>query len=455
MQNNLFTKKAPLPQESFLYQTERMLDTIIARIERQNLQDLGIQVPLSPEILFRFRHKKDTKESQVLEYNPKAEDYQNYGYMPNLTLSYAKSTYTTGWYLDWLKIQCSVPKLLFDSSYFMNDASDLDTFTQSLSEKLREIGIGIRPSQISKLSISSFSIAYNILLPPRYGKPVGFLKKVSLLDKAKNIRKVLNTEYDEEAEGLAVRSFSQNTGFRMYDKGSQIINEARTPRERELKELILTDKIPSSILRLEKVYQRKASVKSAVNRFTKRPLKQDVVLHQLFNDGLCKDGLVDMTDKLGKTVNLIAADLGYDYQQLPIEAIWQVARDAGLSGQEVAFFSMYAIAVGQMGVKNALTQYDRIYGRKGQKHRTKFVNQISKVLEKADLKGFMLIDLFAVIKRQLVDFKVYKTVQQAQEVLDVAIAADGTGTFRGNKPNGKHEVLGLFGDIEAPSPSLN
>lgn len=394
-----------------------MLDTIIARDDYKSLQQAGISISLSQDIIQRhFRYKKNTTENKVLELNPSADDYKKYGYLPNLTISYAKSQYGQGFYLDYFKLQCSVPKVLFGSSYFMSDGSDLGIFCEILSSKLRIFGIILTKEQIAGLSLSSFTCSYNILLPTLFGSPVTFLKKIVLLDTAKYIRNVLNTDFDETVDGFSVRSYSQNTGYGIYDKGSQLINNAKTSDELELKEKLQKREIPHCILRFERIYQRKVSIKSEVNRYFKRPHTTNPTIRDIFNEGLCKGILSDMTDKLGKTLNLISAELGYEHKFLPIEYVWEKAKEMGLNGHEIAFFTNYAISVGQMGVKATNVKYDEIYGRQGQKNRHKYTSAINDKLQRADLTGFTLVNLFDEIKHQINSFEIYKTEEQAREV---------------------------------------
>jgi hypothetical protein len=339
----------------------------------------------------------------------------------------------------------------------MNDEEDLELFCSELANKLNIIGIGISAQQVRKLSLQSASFSYNIILPERFGRPIGFLKKLSVLDVGKHIRNVMNTEYNESAEGYCERRYSQNTGYRMYDKGSEIINQAKTPSEILLRDKLVDRAIPANILRLEKCYQNKKTLKKLLNPFYKKPPKDDVCLEQVFNNGLCKIELTDMMGKLGKTMNLITADIADKNPFLTAEYVMRLSKKLGLKGHEIDYFTTFALSASQMGVKNTVTLYDEIHGRQGQKDRSKYANIINNKLIKADLSNFGLVALFKIIREQLTAFKIYKNEQQAQEIYEVVEALNKpkvTPVIKLRKKEvkpksiSKEETLSLFAGIE-------
>ncbi len=394
-----------------------MLDTIISLTYAARLRALGIYI--DPRTLESNGFKYVPRNS-AYQFNPTDDFLRRYGYYPNVTVHVFRSKFDSSFVVDRLKVQCSYQRIIFDTSYYSPDGTYKDMFCNLLSEKLVKISIPVTAEKVRKLSVSEFAPSANIILPQHFGRPVGFLKKLTFLDVSKQFHNILNSEYSEEVEGFAYREYSQNTGFRIYDNGSSIRNHPKTLADLEVNGNIEAGLLPANIFRVEKTYQNKPTARKAIGKFIPKGSHDDIFLEDVLNQELCKAELLDTVTKIGNVFDLIVTDLGSEPQFLPIEYLWHVAKQFGLKGHEIAYFTNYALALQQMGRKNAVTLYDDVFGRTGQKQRCKYSSLINKRLGKVNLNGFFLFDLFEEIKTQISEFKPYTNGDEANAILAAA-----------------------------------
>jgi len=392
---------------------KRAMDTIVSITYEPILQKLDIQIPYSPLLNSGLYKKKIiSKDRCSLIFNPNITQTRKYGYLPSITIRYYK--YPNGKIeVSSFKFQCSVPKVIYDNSYYLTDENDLDLFSTNLSEKFRLLKIPIEPDKIKWLDVSTSASSWNVILPTRIGSPYTFLKRIAFLDYGQHFKNTMNIGYDEHTEGYRCGTYSKNTGHSIYDKGSEIQNRPKTFSEIELAQKLKEKKIPHCILRIEKNLQSKPALRKAL--YPSRTGKaQPIPIKDLFNNEFHKKQLLDMVGKLGKTVNLVAIDVSHKDNFLSVERAIAGASRLGLKGTNAIFFSLHSLAIGQMGVKNANALIDRELGRAGQRYRSKLASEISKELEQKKFKDFFLVDLFEVIKEQIEGFKPYKNEEQTK-----------------------------------------
>jgi len=167
--------------------------------------------------------------------------------------------------INYIKIQCSVTKLIFGSSYYMVKESHLFDFCKALHQKLAFLGIQIPLEKIPKLGLSQVAICFNAEIPEEFGNLNNYIER-HLLNFTINqhYKKKRHSVYDEQNFGICFREYSQNVSYKIYDKVAEIKANSKTKTEKRVISDINSGILPKNIMRLEKTYQRISTLKKVL-----------------------------------------------------------------------------------------------------------------------------------------------------------------------------------------------
>ncbi len=219
-----------------------MLDTVILEIEDAT----SLIIDYS-----KFKTTKDKISNMIGFYrwvnNPTTEDRKRGIYKPRLTL-------IKRGYKFYLKVEFSVPKLLFGNNLDEVSESDFMEVISILQKKMKEMGVRVFKVKIINAKVSSFHPSKNISLTDGYTSTFAIkeLSKVNLnghldLDKI-----------DFRNNGQSLQLYSNSHSFVLYDKISDLnkpkkraIDKDQTMQQLSLFNDIKKDKKQLEVLRME------------------------------------------------------------------------------------------------------------------------------------------------------------------------------------------------------------
>lgn len=273
-----------------------MLDTVI------------LQIPIEyPAIIDHSQFKPSTRSiadnpASFFKYtnNPKKADRENRAYKPRLTIiKRGKKIY--------LKVEFSVPKLLFNNNLDEVGETDFDRVTSKLQKIIKEMGVMLWNYQIEDAEVISFHPSKNILLSKGYTSSFAIreLSKINLNQKL-DLEKV-----SFRNNGEALQFYANRHSLVLYDKindlnkpSKRAIDKDQTKPQLDLFEHIKKEKRSLEVLRLEIRLSHKKKMIEVLNKvsFTDAPLFKSI-----FRKDLCQKILkLYWNDFFGKNLFLFS-----------------------------------------------------------------------------------------------------------------------------------------------------
>ncbi len=231
--------------------------------------------------------------------NPSPEDKGNHVYMPRLALTKRKSRDGSS-YIITLKIEFSVPKLLYSNNFDEVQDSDFEKVVTTLKHKLFRMGVTIPLDDLKNADVQSI----------HYGKNIAFIDyttATSIMDVLRKIKvtrrlDVNHTDYINDGE--AVRYHSKSFQVVFYDKIEDLKKAAARAEEKEdrgfnyqtdLFTAIQKKKHPLEVLRMEVRYIGKKSIKA---HFKKLRIVNEFTFKSLFQMSIARKVLCDYWDTI-------------------------------------------------------------------------------------------------------------------------------------------------------------
>lgn len=179
--------------------------------------------------------------------NPLAKDKKKGIYKPKLTI-------IKRGYKIYLKIEFSVPKLLFGNNLDEAEEKDFEEVVEKLQKIIEEMGVSLWPRQIRNAEVVGFHLSKNILLSKGYTAnfSISELSKVNISEK-----------YDIESikfrnGGQSLQLYSNVHSLVIYDKindlskpAKRAIDKDQTKKQLEIFEQIKEQKLRIEVLRIE------------------------------------------------------------------------------------------------------------------------------------------------------------------------------------------------------------
>ncbi len=280
-----------------------MLDTVILEIEN------------ATAFIVDYSKFKTTKEkiSNAIGFcrwpnNPTTEDKKRGIYKPRLTL-------IKRGYKFYLKMEFSVPKLLFGNNLDEVSESDFMKIISILQERIKEMGAKVFKIKLMNAKVSSFHPSKNILLTGGYTSTFAIkeLSKVNL-----NGHLDLN-QTDFRNNGQSLQFYSNAHSFVLYDKISDLnkpkkraIDKDQTIQQLSLFDDIKKDKKQAEVLRMEV----RLSGKRKMNKMLKEVgCSIDPLFKDIFKKDLCQK-MVNMYWNKFFSGNLFLFDMNNNPQKI-------------------------------------------------------------------------------------------------------------------------------------------
>lgn len=366
-----------------------IIDTITLNTERWEIPEkyLGSFKLIKSEKTLRYAFNPD----------PRVGDY-----LPIITVKKIEGLY--GLYTAGIDIQFSAPKVVGNTNYFGVDESDNNLLVDTLFDKLCRIfkGSPISKEQIVSLNIKNIAFAFNFILPQNCGYPIEFLKIIPFLDIGKNYKQRRDTYYTEgDRFGFCGRIFNLQVGWKIYDKGAEMIAKAKNRTEKEIALKIKHGQLPDKVIRMEITYQNRFTLKKHLAVRLGGNSKQERQLKDVFNNQLCQSILLESFDKIANEINIGAMDMPL----FPISEYFKRTREAKMPLYEAYTWLGRCSATQQAGSSQLKLLSDEHYSRQD---RFRADKKIRKLLNSHSLPSFTLKQIVAECRKQLVEFKIMK-----------------------------------------------
>ena len=192
--------------------------------------------------------------------NPKPW-HNKIGYFPRITL--IKSYKIDGSYV-YFKIECSVPKILFDNNIYEYSEEYFYLFLWVLQDKLWRMGLWIEIRNIENAYISRIDFSKNIILPNNCHSFIRYVNKIPLDSRLEK------TETSYSNKGCGSKQYSDDFQISIYDKRLEF-NKAlySGDKEHHLENNKYQQKLDAKIR-----HNRKNILKFEISFFKKRKLKE-------------------------------------------------------------------------------------------------------------------------------------------------------------------------------------
>jgi len=283
-----------------------MIDTIVLMLPSDQFA-IADHEKFSPSTIGLFQapyYKLGGRGNCSCYQNPTAEELRRGNYKPRLTVT---KRIGKGGYSVVLRIEFSVPKLIFGNNFDEVDDSHFALVVDALLERLREMGIVIFRQAIVNAPVSAVHYSKNIPLVD-HSTPYGILKEISKI----NLTQALDlNQTDFRNEGHCLKFHANSYELVLYDKMKDLqkakISEKRAVERDNAIQLDLIDglkpKKPFEVLRIE----ARLNKREAIKRFLKKAgITCNMTFAALFNKAISRKVLMSFLEDIERGYALVA-----------------------------------------------------------------------------------------------------------------------------------------------------
>lgn len=283
-----------------------MIDTIVLTLKPNHFSILD-HSRFSPSSIGLFQspfYKLGNRSNFKCVQNPTSEELKNGIYKPRLTITRRMGT---GAFITTLRIEFSVPKLIFGNNF---DEVSEDQFEQAitrLNKTLYDMGVLIFPQVLRDAPVSAVHYSKNIPLTD-YSTPYLILKELSKINL--NLQLDMNqTDFRNEGHSLKFRANSYEIS--LYDKRKDL-QKAKTSEKRAVErdneiQLELFEqwkpKRPFEVLRMEIRLNQRIKIKQILKKLN---IESDLTFFSLFKQATAQKILLFYLAELKGAYALLA-----------------------------------------------------------------------------------------------------------------------------------------------------
>ncbi|HSQ98128.1 MAG TPA: hypothetical protein VLL98_05450 [Rickettsiales bacterium] len=188
-----------------------MIDTIVMILEKEQFRiDKPERFNPNAKLINKYDEFRGNGEIKFI-YNPSLKE-QEKAYYPRLTLS--KRSFSTGGFKINLKIEFSIPKLVFGNNFDELEENDFNNVLETLFKRLEEMEIYIAKEILINAYIQKIDYSKNVILD-KYTTCSMVISQLSKLNTNKRLD-VAQTKYKNEGQSITYHSSSFELTF--YDK---------------------------------------------------------------------------------------------------------------------------------------------------------------------------------------------------------------------------------------------
>lgn len=236
--------------------------------------------------------------------NPTTDDFKKGIYKPRLTATRRR---TAGAFITVLKIEFSIPKLLYGNNFDEVDKTDFEEVIKRLTTRLNEMGVVVFPEILRAAPVSGVHYSKNIVLTD-YSTPSMILAELAKIDITRQLD-LNKTDYRNEGHSLKFRANSYEVS--LYDKKKDL-QKAKTSEKRAIEQdnalqFELFDqwkpKVPFEVLRMEIRLNKRAKIRQV---FDKLEIASDLSFRSIFKSEISQKVLLYYLAEIKKGYGLLA-----------------------------------------------------------------------------------------------------------------------------------------------------
>jgi len=280
-----------------------MIDTIVLSLtpEMYQINEPDKFKPTAHWVLLAHKNKENHFHYRFIisKQNATKKELLNGIYKPHLTLAYCRGVQGTVELL--LKIELSLPKLMYGNNFNELQYKDFKTITNKLSATLATMGVIIKAEDLTNAPVLAIHYSKNIPLTDG-STPYHYINKI----KEANVRLSLDTnQTDYRNEGHSYKWHCNSYEVVFYDKIKDL-EKARQSSKRALEkdnELQLhlfktfENRHKLEFLRMEVRLNKRTKIKQL---FKKLKINADLTFKKLFKPAIAKKVLLHYLDELEK-----------------------------------------------------------------------------------------------------------------------------------------------------------
>ena len=302
-----------------------MIDTVILKLKQFDFQITNYNVfrpnclgffaaPYTP-----FNGQTNLKSVQ----NANKWDKENQNYKPRLTV--IKRLGREGGFNVEMKIEFSVPKLLYGNNFQEVEESDFETVLVQLKEKLEEMWVNVSLEKLRTADIATIHYSKNFCFTD-HTTASALISDISKVDLTRRLD--LN-KTDFRNEGKALYYYAKSHSLVFYDKVQDLIQPEKRSSEKDKKfnwqmnifdEIRRKQSIPIEVLRMEMRICDRRKMKALLKYLR---IEADLTFKGLFTREIAQNVLLDYWCKIHEEVRLSALmsrkpiDLFESVQKIP------------------------------------------------------------------------------------------------------------------------------------------
>jgi len=281
-----------------------MIDTIALTIPKESfsISDHNKFNPSTSNLFNPNFYRLGSRSYFFCVQNPTKIEIETGNYKPRLTIT---KRMKNGKFIITLKIEFSIPKLLFGNNFEEVEETDYKAIILLLHDKLTDMGVSISYSNIDEAKVSAAHFSKNISLTD-FTTPYHILKELSKIDL--NQKTDIN-KTDYRNEGHCLKFHSNNFEIAFYDKLKDLakakISEKRAiEKENSIQfDLFRKNRKPLEVIRMEVRLNNRTKLKRTLKEID---VKNDLTLHSIFDKSLSQKILLYYYSMIEKSSSLLA-----------------------------------------------------------------------------------------------------------------------------------------------------
>lgn len=325
-----------------------------------------------------------------------------YGYYPRLTVT---PRWDNGLQIP-LKVEFSIPKLLFGNNFDELTDTDFPAVIQKLKAVLKEMGVYLFEKNLINAPVSSVHYSKNIALTD-YTTPYTYLEQLTKL----NINKRLDTNRtDFRNEGHSFKYRANSFEIVFYDKIKDLqqakVSEKRAEEKDNALQLnlfdILTQRKPLEVLRVEIRLNRRQKISQILKKIGK---EVEPTFVNIFNQDTAKKVLLHYINEIEEAYPPLLT-YQYDSSKKFFERL--LVANPKLKPTQALEITAFRALLEEIGVR----EYRQMTKRHGSYYWYS-LNQKMKKLNYTDE-----ISVFSLLKKQITDFEPMKLLAIQDQMLN-------------------------------------
>ena len=336
--------------------------------------------------------------------NPTPNELKNGIYKPRLTIT--KRINREGNFEMPLKIEFSIPKLLYGNNFDELTDADFAAIIQKLKVILKEMGVRVFERFLINAPVSSVHYSKNIALTD-YTTPYTYLNQLTKL----NINKRLDTNRtDFRNEGHSYKYRANSFEIAFYDKIRDLekakISEKRAEEKDNALQLglfdVLKQRKPFEVLRVEIRLNRRQKINQILKKIGK---EVEPTFANIFNQNTAKKVLLHYLSEIEEAYPPLLI-YQYDSPQKLFQGL--LTANPELKPTQALELMGFRVLLDEIGVR----EYRQIIKRYG----SYYWYSLNKRMKK--LKQTSEISVFSMLKKQLAEFRPMKVVDFQDKMLN-------------------------------------